>query len=56
MKTRSMILLSIHSTFCSVNRSFTPLGEESCTSLMEAFEPQSDSDINQLLMRSNAFC
>ena len=34
-----------------------PLGEKFCTTLMEVFEPLSDHDIKQLLMRSsNVFC
>ena len=36
---------------------FTSLGEESCISHMEAFEPLSDSDSKKLLMKSsNVFC
>ena len=48
---------SIHSSLCSMKKSFPSLGEECCTSYMEAFVPLSDSDIKQLAMKtSNAFC
>ena len=49
-------LSDIHSSLCSMRKSFTILGEESCTPLLEAFERMSDSDIKKLLMKSsNAF-
>ena len=41
------------SFLCSIKKSFKSLGEESCTSLMETFEPLSDSYNKELLMKSS---
>jgi len=51
-------ILNIHSGFQSSTLSQgKPLVEESCISMMDTFEPFSETDIRQLLKRSsNAFC
>ena len=51
-------ILNIHSGFHFRNLSHgKPLVEESCISMMDTFDPFTETDIRQLLKRtSNAFC
>jgi len=51
-------ILNIHSGFHSSNSlQGKPLVEESCISIMDTFEPFTETDIRQLLKKSsNAFC
>ena len=52
-----VLCLKLLHSICSMKKSFTSLGEGSCTSHDDAFEPLSDSDIKQLLIKSSdAFC
>jgi len=50
-------ILNIHSGFLSSTLSQgKPLVEESCISMMDTFEPFTETDIRKLLKSSNAFC